>query len=306
MKCPKCGHANPDIRLFCMNCGELLPDETGELQNQERQPEEKADAFARPAQSAASFTEPETAAEKETGAAEDLFDIEDETPVGRPAVAPARPVLDRRVPVETGRANTYVPRRSETMEPEDFFAVRGQVLPEYDDEHEMRPKKRRPGNEFEDDAPQSFAVRHMRGIVTLALLAVTAVIMLIWVNTDSAQLAMAKIDMAWKAEPYAELGAEAYAQGDLSGAGYYYMQALKREADNKDYAVMAANAYIEGGYTAKALEAIRECIGIAPEDADLYAALIDLQGGYENMPASDRQLVDKGYELTGDERLKNK
>ena len=300
MKCPKCGHDNPDIRLFCVNCGELLPENADDQLRQDAAPSENA--YAKPVVKEPAMDIPEKAAE--------VFDVPenraDNEPVEMPT-APARPALERRAPVDNSRANTYIPKRSETMDPDDFFAVRGQVLPEYDDEDSApRPQRRKKRVEYEDEAPQPFAMRHMRGIVTIALLAVTAAIMLIWVNTDNAQLAMAKIDIAWQPEAYATLGDEAYTAGDFSGAGYYYTQALGRDADNSDYAVMAANSYIEGGYTSKALEAIRECIRIAPKNADLYTALMDLQGGYENMPASDRQLVDEGYKLTGDVRLNKK
>lgn len=303
MVCPKCGHENPDIRLFCANCGEILPEKSEDAPK--TQPAAEADA---------AFTRPEAEDVPEAAPAEETRKRAVEV-TAWPAVAepgheensaPSRPSLKRRGPVDSGRANTYIPKRSEKMEPEDFFAVKGQVLPEYDEEKRPARPQKRSGNKFEDDAPQSFAVRHMRGIVTLILLAVTLVIILIWVNTDNAQLAMAKIGVSWKSEAYAELGAQAYAAGDLSGAGYYYTQALDRDENNSDYAVMAANSYIEGGYTAKALDALRECIRIAPGNADLYAALMDLQAGYENMPASDRQLVDEGYRLTGDERLNKK
>lgn len=369
MKCPNCGRENPDIRLFCSRCGELLP-EKGDAAAQEapqavaapdfeddvriyRRPERKAELKATsapqeneggeapgPSDHAVSMEEPsdvsdtdfyrvrqrarrvieEAWPEEHTPAPpkrQSLFDgAREQSPqkksdnaYARPerSAEPARPVLNRREGVEAGRASTIIPRRDDTMDPDDFFAVRGQVLPDYDERDEERPVRRgRRGDEFEEGAPQSFAVRHMRGIVTLALLAVTVAIVLIWANTNSAQQTLARVDIAWKAEAYAQLGQEYYAAGDLSAAGYYYSKALDRDDANANYAIAAANAYIEGGYTSKALEALRECIAIMPENAELYVKLMELQSGYENMSETDRQLVDRGYALTGDNRLNMK
>ena len=369
MKCPNCGRENPDIRLFCSRCGELLPEnddaaaqkapQTAAAPDFEddvriyRRPEHKAEPEAAPAQEekqepdapepvneAAPPEEPldvsdtdfyrarqrsrrvieEAWPEEQIPAApkrQSLFDGVQEQPpkkqsnnaYARPerSYEPDRPVLNRRESVDEGRASTIIPKRNDTMDPDDFFAVRGQVLPEYDERDEERPVHRgRRGDEFEDSAPQSFAVRHMRGIVTLALMAVTAVIVLVWANTSSAQQTLARMDMAWKAEAYAQLGQEYYAAGDLSAAGYYYSRALERDDSNANYAIAAANAYIEGGYTSNALEALRECISLMPENADLYVMLMDLQSGYENMSEADRQLVDRGYALTSDDRLNMK
>ncbi|MBQ4088545.1 MAG: zinc-ribbon domain-containing protein [Clostridia bacterium] len=343
MKCPVCGRENPDIRLFCMQCGELLPEtaeetvqqpenaaaeETAAPQCEMPEPENQAveDEFApedipqddtqffRDRQRARGIIEeawpeeiPETVSNKPASLFDEEFDVPEaqENAYARPAedFAPRRPELTRRAP-SLGRANTYIPKREENMDPDDFFAVRGQVLPEYDEEAEERPrrKSRREG-EYEDEVPQSFAVRHMRGIVTLLLLALTVAIVLIWANTDAAQYTLAKVDVAWKSEAYARLAEEAYAANDLSAAGYYYSAALQRDADNYNYAVMAANSYIEGGYTAKALEALRTCIGMDPKNADLYAAMIQIQPDTAAISASDRELIRKGYELTGDSRL---
>jgi len=190
------------------------------------------------------------------------------------------------------------------MEPDDFFAVRGQVLPEYDEEPLEKPRRKRSREgDYEDQAHQSFAVRHMRGIVTLLLLVITVAIVLIWANTDSAQYTLAKADMAWKSDAYVQLAEEAFAIKDLSAAGYYYSAALRRDEGNLNYAILAANCYIEGGYTTKAIEAVRKCIDITPQNPDLYATLIQLYPDSSEISGADRQLIRKGYELTGDSRL---
>lgn len=361
MKCPVCGRENPDIRLFCMQCGELLP-ETAE-ENEQQPAAEPTGDFSRPVNtpteekcapqwefSEAEYDtsepehhaaadaeishelppddtqffrerqrvrgiieeawpeeEPEAVPEKPASLFDEAFDAPEkqENLYARPEEdeTPRRPDLNRRT-TASGRANTYIPRREESMDPDEFFAVRGQVLPEYDEEEEARTrrKSRREGN-YEEEVTQSFAVRHMRGIVTLLLLVLTVVIVLIWANTGAAQYTLAKVDIAWKSDAYAQLAEEAYAAKDLSAAGYYYTAALQRDADNYNYAVMAANSYIEGGYTAKALEALRTCIGMDPKNADLYAAMIQIQPDPAAISASDRELIRKGYELTGDNRL---
>ena len=342
MKCPVCGRENPDIRLFCMQCGELLPEaeeSTAAAQSENiyakpaiEEPEVFAEAedvpepadtadyaaaeddteFYRQHQRARGFVEetwPESA--PVVSQPQSIFDEPADAPVDVPEAAEnlysrpvyqetqRRPELNRRVPVN-GRGGTYIPKRETSMDPDDFFAVRGQVLPEYDEEEEAPKRRRSREGDYEDQAHQSFAVRHMRGIVTLLLLLITAAIVVIWANTDSAQYTLAKADMAWKSSAYARLADEAYQTNDLAAAGYYYSAALKRDENNLNYAIMAANSYIEGGYTSKALDAIRKCIDIQPANADLYATLMQLQ---PEMSASDKQLIRQGYELTGDSRL---
>lgn len=337
MKCPVCGRENPDIRLFCMQCGELLPEaEEGAA------PAQSENIYAKPAaEEPAIFAEPEDIPAPE----ESVYEAEDDTefyrqrqrargfveetwpesapvvsrqpqsifdePVDVPEAAenlyarPAyqetqhKPELNRQMPVN-GRGSTFIPKREASMDPDDFFAVRGQVLPEYDEEEEAPKRRRTREGDYEDQAHQSFAVRHMRGIVTLLLLLITAAIVVIWANTDSAQYTLAKADMAWKSSAYERLAEEASQINDLAAAGYYYTAALKRDENNLNYAIMAANSYIEGGYTSKALDAIRKCIEIQPANADLYATLIQLS---PEISAADKQLIRQGYELTGDSRL---
>lgn len=370
MRCPNCGRENPDIRLFCSRCGELLP-EKGDAAVQEApqavsapdfdedvriyrrpshesgqtaahaQQENEDNKAAAPVNAAPSAEDPLDVSDTDFYLArqrsrkvieeawpgeishspappkrQSLFEGAQEQPRRESGGAyarsehssePARPVLNRRETFDNGRASTIIPKRNDALDPDDFFAVRGQVPPDYDQLDDDRPvRSASRGDEFEESAPQSFAVRHMRGIVTLALLAVTAAIVFIWANTGSAQRTLARVDIAWQADAYAQLGQEYYAAGDLSAAGYYYSRALARDDTNANYAIAAANAYIEGGYTFKALEALRECIEIMPENAELYVKLMELQSGYVNMSEADRQLVDRGYALTGDDRLNMK
>ena len=319
--CPNCGRENPDIRLFCASCGEVLPD-----------PEEKEE---RP-KSDAAFAKIETPPEKKDAEPEikdipddtefyrrrqrirnrteklwlenetppvpksSLFDVPEEEP--EPDARVGEPELPVRRP--GGRANTFIPKRSDTMNPDDFFAVKGQVLPEYPEEPAPRRQERNSRDEFEDEYTGGFIMRHLRGFVAGLLLLLTAGILLIWANTAGAQRLLAQIDLAWRADAYEQLGMEAYDAKDYDAAGHYFTQALNRDEDNYQYALYAANSYINGDYVPKAVAALRRCIEIEPAKADLYLKLTELQGGYDNLPESDRELVKKGYERTGDERLK--
>jgi len=351
MRCPKCAKENPDIRLFCMSCGELMPEEEPEAEDVKEEEAAARDITAE------SLTE--EMCEESSDTSDELpeaFDVsEDDTEfyrvrskarrvieeawpeeINRPTSVRKtslfdndkdfeepeqeeseysrndyrdnrqKPTLDRRNIPELGTPSTIIPKREEKLEPDDFFSVKGQVLPEYDDEDDDWNDE----NEFHSrsvvkrkEPKQSFIIRHMRGVVTLLLLVITAVIVIIWANTDSAQLMLAGIDLAWTPESYAQLADEAYAKKDLSAAGHYYSLAYEHDMGNYNYAVMAANSYIEGGYNSKALEAVRICIELKPADANLYLMLLQLQPDPENIPSGDRELLKQGYRLTGDSRL---
>lgn len=328
MRCPNCGRENPDIRLFCSLCGELLPEKEAQenrpTQTQPETPPEKPEItpdtsedtdFFRRREHRRRITE-EAWPEEQTAPAprRSIFegateqpDPGENSPFARPE--PRRPEAPRESEPQDeprgqreGRASTLIPPREaprERLDPDDFFAVKGQVLPPR--EREAAPRRRR---EMEDPETGSFAMRHIRGIVGLLLLLLTVAIMLIWASTDSAQRTLARMDMAWRANAYGDLGMEAYEAGEYSDAGYYFTQALKREKDSYAYALYAANSYINGGYTAKALTALRACIALRPEEPEPYVRLMEMQGGYEFMTESDQALIREGYRRTGDERLK--
>lgn len=335
MKCPNCGKENPAIRLFCMSCGELLPEEEAAVVEEKEieippvvfeqeeesetfdtadEPQEDTEFYKKRERSRRIIEEawPETETKPKSVAVKSIFDDEataahtqSNSAYARPVENEnrLRPVLENKNVSGHGSSKTIIPKRNEELEPDDFFAVRGQVLPEYDEEP-VRTKKSSTREEYYEEEPkQSFFVRHMRSVVSMLLLLLTVGIVLIWANTDAAQRTLATLDIAWKPEAYARLGYEAYESRDLSAAGYYYAQALKRDPENGEYAYNAANAYIEGGYNGKALEALRKCIELRPADGDLYIMLLELQPDAENISEQDRELIRQGYRLTGDERL---
>ncbi len=341
MKCPNCGRENPGIRLFCSRCGELLPDsdvqepaedikiyrkknapeETFAPKEHEDEPEDLDDAFD---------DEPDFFARRERvrrlyeedwpdlqrtqpRMRERIFDAKanekpksDDSPYARPKEEVRRPpTLTRKRPAPNGRPSTLVPRRNETIDPENLFSVRGEMA--YDEDEYDRPPRRpaRRTSPYEEPESQSFFMRHVRGIVGTILLAVTLTIVLTWAFTSNAQRVLAQLDLAWSPSAYASLGADAYSAGQYAEAGRYYDVALTKDANNVGYAIYAANSYIQGGNTAKAIAAVKKLIALEPDNAEYYNTFMGLYGGYDHMPDDAKALVDEGYERTADERLKN-
>lgn len=340
MKCPNCGRDNPDIRLFCAHCGELLPeiDESQEKMPHEIASSADADAYQRPQSQKESAdtgkTKPtsvlfeqndtefyqrrerarriyedmwpeENDPESAEKAPPSLFDETDNTAPQKSAYSHA-PELGRSKPSAAPRPSTYLPSRDDEFDPDSIFDVHGRAASFDGGESKPRARSRlHRGDEFEDGDRQSFAVRHMRGIVAAALLIFTIAIVVIWAITPAAQLTLAKLDMAWSAAAYEKIGLEAWEKGDYTASGHYFTQAFKRDPKNSAYAVYAANSYIEVGDMDKAADAIRKCIVAEPNNAEYYVALMGIYSGYENLPEADRQLVDEGYRRTGDGRLEN-
>lgn len=246
---------------------------------------------------------------------ERLFDVDadekpqsdEESPYARPKQENRRPpTLARRHPTLTGRPSTLVPRRETPLDPENPFVVRGEIpLDMDDDDHTPRARRLpRRASRYEESESQSFFMRHVRGIVGMILLAVTVAIVLAWAYTPNAQLVLAQLDLAWSASAYASLGSEAYDAGQFGEAGRYFTAALSKDSENFDYAIYAANSFIQGGETAKAISALKKLITLQPDKADYYVTLLGLYGSYENMPTDAKTLINEGYRRTGDERLK--
>lgn len=236
----------------------------------------------------------------------------DGSPYARPSQDVRRPpTLTQRRPVragQPGKPSTLVPRRDVTLDPERLFTVRGET-PFDEDDFDRAPraprKTARRVSPYEEAESQTFFMRHVRGIVGMILLIVTATIVLTWAFTPSTQLVLAQIDLAWSPSAYASLGTTAYNAGNYAEAGRYFEAALKKDADNVNYAIYAANSYIQNGETARAAAMLKKLIALKPDNADYYVTLIGIYGGYENLPADAKALVDEGYTRTGDDRLKN-
>lgn len=335
MKCPNCGRENPGIRLFCSRCGELLPDSEAREQAPERAAEddvkiyrrtkpqlesappvsndplgEETDFFARRERVRRLYEDdwPELTRREEPPVRAQKPMAERPAPERSPYARPQEdlrrpPTLNRNRPAPTGRPSTLIPRREPSLAPENLFSVRGEAP--FGDEYDSPP--RRPGprrSPYEEAESQSFFVRHVRGIVGMILLAVTLTIVLTWAFTPNAQRVLARFDLAWSAPAYAALGTDAYDAGRYADAGRYFSAALQRDAANAGYAIYAANSFIQGGETGRAIGALKRLIALEPGNADYYATLMGLYEGYENLPEDARALIDEGYERTGDSRLK--
>ena len=90
---------------------------------------------------------------------------------------------------------------------------------------------------------------------------------------------------------------------DYETAGSYYLKALELEPTDRDTAIYAANAYIRAGNSGKAAEALEYMIAMDPTDVDPYVTLKQLYPDAASRPQRITQLIQQGYEQTGDTRL---
>ncbi len=110
---------------------------------------------------------------------------------------------------------------------------------------------------YEDRPHGNFFVRHIRGFVTLILLAIVAVVVGSWLTFGSGQRLLGQLYISGNPATYVELGKEADEAGNYEEAGAYYLKALEvrgEELDGSDRttAVNAANAYIRAGNSGRA------------------------------------------------------
>lgn len=225
-------------------------------------------------------------------------DIEPE-PVRRPERSRPQkaPEMNRK------RANkTYIPVKEvdmdnlfmdeESLEGEDEY----DLPDDFDDEFE---------NEFEFEEPEegSFIQRHIRGIVGLILMLVLAMIVLIWAMSGKGQITLAKFNLAWNPEVYADLGYEAYQTDSDLLAARYYEKALARDSENYDYAHSAMVAYYEADRIESAASMLKKCVELRPDDAQPYKEMLILYPDAANRPWEIRELIRMGYERTGDAAL---
>lgn len=233
----------------------------------------------------------------------------------QPPRRPARPNAadthrpEARRPV---KANTYIPMKD--IDPDDMFM---DAPDEYDaeddydmDEYDAQPPRRRYRDEIEDDfdyeEPEhgSFFQRHIRGIVCLILLLIVALICLVWAVSPKGQLSLARMNLAWTAQPYADLGYEAYQQNSDLMAARYYEKAYDREPDNYEYAHSAMVAYYEADKIESAATMLKKCIEMAPDNPEPYQEMLILYPDAAKRPWEVTELVRQGYERTGEESLK--
>ena len=157
--------------------------------------------------------------------------------------------------------------------------------------------------EFEDREEGGFFRRHIRGIVGLILLLVLAAICFIWASTSRGQTVLAKMNLAWKAEVYAELGYEAYQNDSDALAARYYENAYQRDKSNYTYAHSSMVAYYEANQLDKATSMLKICVEMQPNNPEPYAEFLILYPDEATRPWEITELIRQGYQRTGDQRL---
>ena len=207
-------------------------------------------------------------------------------------------------PVKAARkARTYVPPK--VMDPDDMFMDSEDEFDEYDDldmEYADLPDDE---FEYEEDEESSFFFRHIRGIMGFSLLALLAVVCMIYVFSHTGQVALAKMNLAWNPDVYSKVAYEYYESGLYDMSGSFYEKALSRDEDNYNYAISAASAYIYAGNTEKAASMLKKSIAINPAKADPYIYLLSIYPDPATRPWDVSQLLQQGYGRTGDDRLKS-
>jgi tetratricopeptide (TPR) repeat protein len=110
----------------------------------------------------------------------------------------------------------------------------------------------------EDDDEGSFFMRHLRGIVGLALFVILLLMFVIFAFSRAGQVSLARVNAAWSKDAYSTLGYQYFQAGDYSQAGLFYERALQRDPDSYSFASSAAMAYLEAGDNEKAAAMLKE------------------------------------------------
>lgn len=199
-------------------------------------------------------------------------------------------------------ANTLVPPK--TMDPDDIFMDARQpdyALPDAFDEDAEDDLA---GSfAFEDEDEDGFFLRHLRGIVGLAMFTILLLLFVIYAFSRPGQVSLARLNLAWRVDAYSTLGYQSYQTGDFADAGLYYERALQRSPDSYSFASSAAMAYLEAGQDEKAAAMLKRCAQIEPAKLEPYVYLLKLYPDAATRPWDVTQLLQQGYQRTGDSRL---
>lgn len=199
-------------------------------------------------------------------------------------------------------ASTLVPPKQ--MDPNDIFMDGGGS--DYDDFDDYDAPSKDFADEkyvFEDADEGSFFMRHIRGIVGLALFVILLLMFVIYAFSKAGQQSLARINLAWSTEAYTQLGYQNYQAENFEQAGLYYERALQREPNNYNFASSAAMAYVEAKNTDKAAAMLKRCAEIQPTLLEPYIYLLNLYPDAAQRPWDITQLLQQGYQNTGDSRL---
>jgi len=218
--------------------------------------------------------------------------------------APARKPSENRA---ARPASTYVPPKP--MDPDDMFMDKPDAYDAYDefDEFDEMEYEDIPDDDFdyEDDEENSFFLRHIRGIMGFSLMALLAAVCLIYIFSQGGQATLAKMNLAWDPEVYSRIAYQNFQSGAYAVSGSYYEKALARDADNYDYAISAASAYIYAEDSEKAANMLKKSISLDPSKPEPYVYLMNIYPDAATRPWDVSQILQQGYGRTGDDRLKS-
>lgn len=224
----------------------------------------------------------------------------DDLPSDRSQRREAQRERERRPEREPRRrnVNTYVPVRDVDLDNMFMDEVDDDDNYDLDDEPVRRGRYR---DEFEYEEPETgtFFQRHIRGIVGLILLLILAIICAVWVFSPKGQLALARVNLAWKAQPYATLGHDAYEMDSDLLAAKYFEKAYVRDNTNYEYAHSAMVAYYEADEIEAAAAMLKKCVEMAPDNPEPYQEMLILYPDAENRPWEITELIRLGYQRTG-------
>ena len=156
---------------------------------------------------------------------------------------------------------------------------------------------------FEDEGETSFFMKHLRGIVGLALFLVLVLMFVIYAFSAAGQITLGRWNLAWSPVAYNQLGTESYRAERYAQAGGYFERALELDSGNYNYASSAAMAYVEANDIEAAVAMLKKCVEINPSLKEPYFYLMKLYPEAENRPLDVTQLLQQGYRQTGDNRL---
>lgn len=230
--------------------------------------------------------------------------IEDVPPEPETAAADSRPAQSA---ARKRSGSTYIPVKE--VDVDDLFMDDSQD-PEVSDDYDDYDAYDQDDDEdfdddfdFEEQEKGGFFHRHIRGIVGFILMMVVILIVAAWACTENGQMKLAPMNLAWKSQPYAELGYEAYQQGSFERAAGYYEKAYARESSNYEFAHSAMVAYYDAENIEKAAEMLKICIEMNPDNVEPYQELMILYPDASTRPWEVSELLRMGYQRTGNEAL---
>ncbi len=193
---------------------------------------------------------------------------------------------------QEGKPSTYVPEKIDPS-PDDLFLSD-------EEDYDSNP----PGYDYEEKPTGSFFFRHIRGIVSLALMLILALILVVWLLSPGGQRVLARIGVSSNPEIYAQLGREAYDNGAYATAAVWYEKALAFDEKEYNYAYSAGVCYYEAKNSGKAEENFRKAIDLKPYDANAYIYIRLLYANSSSIPQSVIDLIQLGYMRTGSDQLR--